>query len=255
MSITVLNKLNTPTGPFTRAQVAEKLRTGEFSLDDLAFVEGLAQWTPLRDVLARVDAALPPVPPPALPLSVPLPVPSPGPAAYSYAATMQPPSHLVYGGFWLRFVAYLIDALILGLPIAIIASLWAMGVGGFAVLTGGINHSPGNDSSNDAANTILPVGIILTELMLAAAILVIFWLYYALLESGPWQSTFGKRVMGLRVTNMAGERISFAHASGRFFGKVITGVIPFAMGYIMAGFTAHKQALHDIIAGTLVVRN
>jgi len=84
---------------------------------------------------------------------------------------------------------------------------------------------------------------------------VVSWLYYAKLESGPHQSTFGKRLMGLKVTNMAGERLSFGHASGRFFGKIITGLLPFAIGYIMAGFTAQKQALHDLIAGTLVVRN
>ena len=75
------------------------------------------------------------------------------------------------------------------------------------------------------------------------------------MESGPKQATFGKRVLGLRVTNMAGERISFGHASGRFFSKIITGLVPFAIGFIMAGFTERKQALHDMIAGTLVVKN
>ncbi|HEY0257791.1 MAG TPA: DUF4339 domain-containing protein, partial [Candidatus Methylacidiphilales bacterium] len=104
-AITVL-KNNVPTGPFTRAEVAEKLQSGEVNLESLAFVEGLGQWTPLRDVLAKVDAvAISPAPP--APASVP--------PAYSYAATMQPPGHLQYAGFWLRFVAYLLDSIIMGI--------------------------------------------------------------------------------------------------------------------------------------------
>ena len=100
--ITILDQANTPMGPFTREQVAEKLQRGEVALDNLAFVEGLSQWTPLRDVLARVDGAAKPSP-----FKVATPVPAPAPLvttaapAYSYAATMQPPSHLVYAGFWI----------------------------------------------------------------------------------------------------------------------------------------------------------
>jgi uncharacterized RDD family membrane protein YckC len=90
--------------------------------------------------------------------------------------------------------------------------------------------------------------------MIMIAGLATVWLYFALLESGPVQATFGKRIMGLKVTDMAGERISFGRASGRFFGKLITGMIPFGIGYMMAGFTDRKQALHDLIAGTLVIR-
>jgi uncharacterized RDD family membrane protein YckC len=51
-----------------------------------------------------------------------------------------------------------------------------------------------------------------------------------------------------------GQRISFLHATGRFFAKMVSGLIPLGIGYIMAGFTQRKQALHDMIASTLVVR-
>jgi uncharacterized RDD family membrane protein YckC len=254
MPITVLDKGNVPSGPFTRAQVAEKLQRGEFSLEDLAFVEGLSQWTPLRGVLARVDAALPPLPP-VVPWSAPAPAQPVSPAAYSYAATMEPPPHLVYAGFWLRVVAYLIDGLILGIPITVAILILAMFMGGFTALVGAISHSSGDDSSDHNPGAILPMALVAMELVFAVVVIVINWLYYALLESGPGQSTLGKRALGLKVTDMAGERISFGHASGRFFGKIITGLIPFGIGYMMAGFTARKQALHDLIAGTLVVRN
>jgi uncharacterized RDD family membrane protein YckC len=74
------------------------------------------------------------------------------------------------------------------------------------------------------------------------------------MESSQYQGTFGKMALGLIVTDLEGRPLSFARASGRFFGKIITGMIPFGIGYIMAGFTEKKQALHDMIAGCLVLR-
>ena len=60
--------------------------------------------------------------------------------------------------------------------------------------------------------------------------------------------------MSLRVANYDGQRISFGHATGRFFAKIVSGMIPFAISYIMAAFTERKQALHDLITGTVVLR-
>ena len=59
--------------------------------------------------------------------------------------------------------------------------------------------------------------------------------------------------LGLKVTDLQGKRISFARATGRHFAKLLSGMI-LLIGYIMAGLTERKQALHDMIAGTLVVR-
>ena len=80
------------------------------------------------------------------------------------------------------------------------------------------------------------------------------WLYHALLESSEWQATVGKRVLGLVVTDMAGQRVSFGRSTGRHFGKIITNLVPAFIGYLLAGFTEKKQALHDMIAGCLVLR-
>jgi len=80
------------------------------------------------------------------------------------------------------------------------------------------------------------------------------WLYYALLESSAWQGTVGKKALGLIVTDLDGRPITFARATGRFFSRLITGLVPLMIGYILAGITAKKQALHDMIAGTLVLR-
>jgi uncharacterized RDD family membrane protein YckC len=82
---------------------------------------------------------------------------------------------------------------------------------------------------------------------------VVGWSYEAGMESSVKQATLGKMAMGLKVTDEQGNRISFARATGRHFAKIISGMI-LLIGYIMAGFTARKQALHDMIAGTLVIR-
>jgi uncharacterized RDD family membrane protein YckC len=237
-TITILNKGNVPTGPFTRAQVADKLQRGEFSLDDLAFVEGLAQWTPLRDVLAKIDATSAP-PLTAPPIAVP---------AYSYAATMQPPSHLIYAGFWLRFAAVFLDGLIVGIPMMIVGGI----IGGIYGFTYATSHPGGKVGFMDADGN-LNVSFIIMEICLILFSLVVKWLYFALQESSSAQATLGKRAMGIQVTNLEGQRIGFGQASGRFFGKIISGMT-LLIGYMMAGFTERKQALHDMIAGTLVVR-
>ncbi len=72
------------------------------------------------------------------------------------------------------------------------------------------------------------------------------------MESSSKQATLGKMALGIIVTDVNGERIGFGRATGRFFGKIVSGMI-FYIGYIMAGFTDRKQALHDMMAGTLVV--
>ena len=79
-------------------------------------------------------------------------------------------------------------------------------------------------------------------------------LYYPVQESSAAQATLGKRALGLKVTTLDGQRIGVGRALGRFFAKILSSLI-LMVGYIMAAFTEKKQALHDMIAGTLVVRS
>ena len=92
----------------------------------------------------------------------------------------------------------------------------------------------------------------LTPLAIVLTILVV-WLYFAFFESSAWQATPGKRILRLYVTDMQGRPVSFGRATIRYFGKMISG-LTFMVGYVLAGFTEKKQALHDIIAGCLVMR-
>jgi uncharacterized RDD family membrane protein YckC len=162
-------------------------------------------------------------------------------------ATPVPQPQVLYAGFWLRFVAYLIDAIIIGIPFAVVFGVLAVATGASGALS---NIHPGEEPP-EALIALLGVGFIFSLVLVA---LIGGWLYYALMESSSWQATLGKRALGLYVTDLEGRRISFARASGRYFAKFITGLIPLAIGYIMAGFTAKKQALHDMIAGCLVLR-
>ena len=155
---------------------------------------------------------------------------------------------VTYAGFWLRFVACLIDGVILGVAIfaLVIPLLFLTGLA--ATLERLPHHLDGQISPTAIA------AIVLLALTFVAVAVLLKWLYFAYLESGEKQATWGKQALGLYVTDGAAERISFGRASGRFFAKIISGMIPLGIGYIMAGFTERKQALHDMIAGCLVLR-
>jgi uncharacterized RDD family membrane protein YckC len=149
------------------------------------------------------------------------------------------PLRVAYAGFWLRFVAFVIDSFILG-----VVSLPIL----FRPLFNNIGTQPTLDHYLEFIGGWSGQAIAFKLL-----VQLISWLYWASLESSAWQATPGKRMLGLRVTDLNGKRVSFARASGRFFGKILSE-IPFLFGYVMAGFTARKQALHDMLAGCLVLR-
>ena len=148
------------------------------------------------------------------------------------AGPVHPPAGaLGYAGFWRRAVAFVIDSIVLviiGFPIGLIPAA--------ALLT---DRDPAT-MIGKAAAFVVARGLL-------------SWLYFAGMESSGWQATLGKRLLGLRVTDSTGARIRFARASGRFFGKILSGAL-FGLGFLMAAFTARRQALHDLLAGTLVVR-
>jgi uncharacterized RDD family membrane protein YckC len=153
-----------------------------------------------------------------------------------------------YAGFWLRFLAYLIDNVVMGLGfiLIVIPLFFLTGLGAF------LRDIHPNEDMNNAG-----IFALMGFLFLAAtATLVFTWLYHALMESSEWQATLGKRALGLVVTDMAGQRVSFGRATGRHFGKIITTLVSFGigLGYLMAAFTEKKQALHDMLAGCLVLR-
>lgn len=127
----------------------------------------------------------------------------------------------VYAGFWNRFAAIFIDGLILGAFGWVLTSIFGL-----------------SDETS------------LYGLITAIA----GFLYYTLQESSAAQATLGKRMLHIKVTDLNGGRISFGRAALRYFAKILSAVI-LLIGFIMAAFTEKKQALHDMIAGTLVVKS
>jgi uncharacterized RDD family membrane protein YckC len=135
---------------------------------------------------------------------------------------------MVYAGFWVRVVAYIIDFVILAIvqiPLAMV-----FGVSMFETTDTGISYS-----ATDFVSLLIGVA------------------YFAGFEGSEKQATPGKMAMGLVVTNQRGGRISFARAVGRYFAKILSAII-LLIGFIMVAFTERKQGLHDMLAQTLVVR-
>jgi uncharacterized RDD family membrane protein YckC len=143
-----------------------------------------------------------------------------------------------YGGFWIRFVAAFIDTILVQIVVLPVSLIMRAMIGLAAVAV----RMPGRGTHMVASIAIYAFGFLVA------------WIYESSMESSSRQATLGKMALSLTVVDLQGNRISFARASGRHFAKLLSGMILF-IGYIMAGFTDRKQALHDMIAGTLVRRN
>lgn len=147
-----------------------------------------------------------------------------------------------YIGFWKRALAFVIDGILASVPPAVICLpliLWQ------------VSKITQTEGTEQALGHIAAVGGIYILWQILG--LVCFWLYFAWLESGPKQATFGKRIMGIKVVDYKGERLGFGRATGRTFAKLLSYTLMY-IGFIMAGMTNRKRALHDYIAQTYVVR-
>lgn len=246
---------NTPRGPVPHSYVEDRVRSGAWPSSINTAAVGSANWRPFIAPAAPVRAAVPAdqqatVAFSALPADQgfatrpvsDLRAAAATPAA-SYSATANaapsaegnlPEGAAIHAGFWRRVAAYTVDTLLVGIAMIVLFGL--LGLASAAAIT--------------SENAGIAFGVMGLGYVLA---IVMTWLYFAKLESSPSQATIGKRLMGLKVTDDRGARISFGRASGRFFGKIVTGLIPFGIGYMLAGWTGRKQALHDMMATTFVV--
>jgi uncharacterized RDD family membrane protein YckC len=134
-------------------------------------------------------------------------------------------SEVLFAGFWRRLLAFLID-------LALLSGVY------FAIYAGARVLMPDNF---DVLANVVPV---------CAAI---GWAYYAICESSPARGTLGKVALGLYVADAHGDPITFWRAARRYAFKALSTLI-FGLGWLMAAFTPRKQALHDALAGTLVLR-
>ncbi|NRA29086.1 MAG: RDD family protein [Parvularculaceae bacterium] len=136
----------------------------------------------------------------------------------STVPTSQPQMSYGYGGFWWRFLAVIVDLIVVGLLTGVATPILF----------------------------VLPVLIPIAPLLVDAG-------YSIFMESSPTQGTVGKMICRLKVADLAGKRITPGKAGLRYVGKYVSGLIMF-LGYILVFFTSKKQALHDLMAGTVVLK-
>lgn len=210
-------------GPVDANALAQLLRQGRIGEQTLVWREGMAEWEPLavhRDAFigGPPPAPSPFAPPRALPVEAPV-----GLAVHG--------GHVVYAGFLRRWVAFIVDSIAVYLVIGLIAVI-------FGVALAGAGRSTEEPSAFDGL-------FILLFLLVVPG-------YYAGFESSSWQATLGKRLLGIKVTDLDGQRIGFGRALARWLAASLS-YLTFYIGFLMAALTDRKQALHDFIASTLVV--
>lgn len=161
------------------------------------------------------------------------------------------PAKVEYADFWNRSFAFLIDIILISIALSILQTFF--GTARDLLLLGKIQPPGAFNVPMDPFLPQPPLLVFMNFLFLAVEI-IIAWLYWAIMESSSWQATIGKDVLGIRITDLDGKRITFARASARFFTKIISA-LPLFYGFIMVGFAPKKQALHDRITGCLVVKH
>lgn len=141
-----------------------------------------------------------------------------------------------YVGFWMRTLAYIIDYLLyqLAFVLMVIPLGFALGIA-------------------------MAEDFTLDEIEAAGALfgfafsMFVQWLWFTVFEASAWQATPGKKMLGLKVVDEQGRRISFGRANGRYWSKIISAVL-LCIGFLMVAFTNKKQGLHDKMAETFVVK-
>ncbi len=312
-------KAEQQTGPFPEEQISSMLAAGMLEPTDMAWYEGLAEWTPLNQIFdltppapepepvapdpepfppesaaPEVAAAVPrPKPPagilgvrPAQPVAQPVARPAqpragaqpaargavpvragapaaagrpvavgaapragvPVRAAVARGATGFAQPRFVHSGepapFGARLLAYIIDTVLMSLVVGLIVFLLSLMLG-IALPQQGQKLSPEEAQG-------LVAGLLGFLLLVTIVPVIVLWLYYALMESSEKQGTFGKIWCGLIVADMDGGRIGFGRATGRLFGKFLSGFL--FIGFLMCLWTEKQQCLHDIMAGCRVLK-
>lgn len=147
-----------------------------------------------------------------------------------------------FGGFFRRFLSHIIDYLV-KLIIAVLFAFFCILVLVDIQITSILFDIKTDVEFSDG----------LQEFIILSGAFLIEWIYEAVLTSSSWQATIGKRILGLKVVDGEGNRISFARATGRFLAKILSGLI-LCIGFLMIVWTKRKRGLHDMIAETLVIK-
>ena len=200
-------------GPFELQEIRAMAGRGALSPEAQVCIEGGNEWHSVSSVITASPA-------PNIPSTPPI-----SPVTPEWART----TFHGYAGFWKRFAAFVIDVIVL------------MIIGGVVGFSIGLILAASGSRDTKVAEVLA---------MLAGAL--INWIYYATMESSQLQATPGKLALGIKVTDLEGQRVGFGRATGRYFAKFFSAIL-LGVGFIKIAFTKKKQGLHDQLAGTLVV--
>jgi uncharacterized RDD family membrane protein YckC len=248
-------------GPVAADDLARLHGNGQLAPEVLVWREGMPDWKPWREVMDEVLGRAPAQPSPerasfavagadapahvtgnpyelaerSSPYSAPR-------AAVGQWSGFQDGGEVVYAGFWKRAAASVIDSFIVGIAgVVVQMAVMLVAFGSIAAL--GASDPSALFSSGAGIAGI--VAMYLAPIALQAV-------YFAAFHAGARQATPGKMAIGIKVTALDGQRISFWHGIGRYFATWLSA-LTLCIGYLMAGFTDRKRALHDMVAGTWVV--
>ena len=218
-------------GPASAAEVRDALGSARASGASLAWRDGMAGWLPISQLGAELG--LDPAPIYAddrRPIGWSEPNPYRAPSASVEMGVDS--TDIVPAGFVRRFAAMFLDSLILTIPVIALAVFAGLAVSGGDMLQA---------TQSGTFQLIYYLGLFVVKLF-----------YFAGMESSASQATLGKMAVGIKVTDDRGQRLTFGHALGRWFAAALS-YITLYVGFLMAAFTDRKRALHDMVAGTLVV--
>ncbi len=216
---------NETLGPYEGWRVKELIESGQVGRQTLIARVGAAEWSAVKDIpvfdtIARADTA----PVSRRPVSR-----APSPAADLGGVR--------YAGFWIRVGAYIIDYIIINVIVVVISGVVGLLIG----LIAGLSHQ-----SDQSALPALAGGI---GAVIGIAIVIV---YYVKFNSGPWQATPGKRLVGIHIITESGEPVSGWLAFGRYFAYMLSG-LPLFLGFMWVGWNPEKKGFHDMVCGTRVI--
>lgn len=206
-------------GQLSEEEIIRRMHSGELSSADLCWAEGMAEWQSLAAKFPSPIAT-----------TAPAEINPYAPPASNVVVSQTNPSLGEQPGFWMRVGAHIIDSILMN------------------ILSAGLGFVLGLTM---VAMQVKDTGII--EIAGGGVGLLVSWLYYALMESSAKQATLGKMALGIVVTDLNGQRISFGRATGRYFGQIVSA-LTLCIGFMMCGWTERKQCLHDMMAGCLLYR-
>ena len=144
-----------------------------------------------------------------------------------------------YAGFWKRFLASFLDIIFL----IVISVIFMISATALQIPFCNLDYIFHSHKTNEEVYKITII------------IIIFMWLYFASFESSKKQATFGKMALRIKVVDMRGRRISFAKASGRFFVKLMNGMVYYLIDIVMIIFSAKKRTLYDMLSDSLVIND